>query len=318
MAIRISNQQPVESISDQEEGATFQNHRAHNFVQYGDVVTGEDTISKLVVRGMSKINQRQRNGRLYASDAGFCARQTALQADRDEYEVQTAATTAYYAIGVTIEDLVLNGLYESGALLFKGYKLPDIGLNLGGYIDAIVFLNGRIRVLEVKSCGQLPSVPKPTQAAQAMVYSAITGLPATLLYFSRSVANFKGELMLKEFPLPESDTQKRMTLYQVAYGHLAFMNKVIPAIPAHVTSKAQCGFCPFTGICWDGEEIKKWRHVDPDTHLRLVNEANELVDILMDPAAVNDRRTGILKHLSRAGNSKAKELLRNTDWSRFF
>src|SRR5690606_33434459 len=137
--IRISNQQPIESIGNQEEDATFQNHRAHNFVQYGDVVTGGDTISKLVVRGMSKINQRQRNGRLYASDAGFCARQTALQADRDDYEVQTAATTAYYAIGVTIEDLVLNGLYESGALLFKGYKLPDIGLNLGGYIDAIVF-----------------------------------------------------------------------------------------------------------------------------------------------------------------------------------
>lgn len=287
------------------------------FVQTGDVTTGYETLTRLIVRGLTTQVKHEREGRLYASEAGFCERQGALKATRLDTEVEQAATKTYYAMGITIEELVLDGLYNSKALLFKQYQLPDVGLNMGGFIDGIVHLAGRIRVLEVKSCGELPSKPKGEHAAQAIIYSALTGFPATVLYFSRKVAKFGGELLMAEFNLPEDDATKRAAMYRAAYAHLATLEGVLPPKPSHLGSSGACGYCPFKNVCWEGDVSPWGQEPDAATNTRLVAEANELVDHLMDPAAVAARRMIILKRLSREGNVNSKNLLRGADWKAF-
>lgn len=286
------------------------------FVRGGDVLDAHATVSRLVSRGLSRINRINRNGRLYASDAGLCARHAALAAAREEDEVQNAASVAYCTLGDTIEEIVMDALYRTGALLFKQYKLPDTPINLGGYIDGIIYLAGKLRVLEVKSCGELPNKPKPLHQAQAYLYSAIVGLPATVLYFSRKVATFSGELLLREFELPEDDQFRRAALYQATYGHLAFTRGILPDKPMHMVNKSVCGLCPFINVCWGTDKAGSLLPVEPGTHVELVRETNALVDDLLDPVAVRDRRTGILRHISRAGNKHAKNILNGSDWSK--
>lgn len=287
-----------------------------SFVKTGNVYTSRDSVEALVIRGMSAQRHTDRRERMYASDAGFCERQAALNATSEGLSNQTAANTAYFEIGSRIEEVVLDALFNQGSLLFKQYRLPDVGLNLGGFIDGIITVAGRVRVLEVKSCGTLPTVPKGPHAAQALVYAAITGLPATLFYFSRSVAKFGGELLVKEFELDEAYDEKRAALFRAVYARMAMDAGVIPDKPVHLTGEAMCGFCSFTNVCWGGESLPAGSvPITPRQSFEMVKRANELVDHLMSPAEVESRRRGILSHISRAGNDNAKKLLAGTDWS---
>jgi hypothetical protein len=265
---------------------------------------------------MSTQVHTNRRERMYASDSGFCERQAALNATSEGLSNQTAASTAYFEIGSRIEEVVLDALFNQGALLFKQYRLPDVGLNLGGFIDGIITVAGRIRVLEVKSCGALPDKPKGPHAAQALVYAAITGLPASLLYFSRNVAKFGGQLLIREFELDEAYGEKRAALFRAVYARMAMDAGVIPDKPAHILNEAACGFCNFTNVCWGGEALPTGsKPITPRQAHEMVAKANELVDHLMSPAEVADRRRGILSHISRAGNDNAKKLLAGTDWN---
>ncbi len=274
------------------------------------------TLVGTIRHGMSSTKENDRNGRIYASQASFCVRQAVLKSTNNEdLEIVTPTNAAYYALGITIEDLVINALTRQGALLYPQYKLPDIGLNLGGYIDAIVMIGGKIRVLEVKSCGVMVTEPKPEHAAQAMVYSAVTGLPASLLYFSRHVAGFDGQLQIKEFPLIVTNDDARRTLFRVAYVHHAIEMGIIPDMPDYFTVEQDCGYCPFKENCWHNYPLPR-PVVSPKQHLKITNAAKAIVDDLMDPSLVEKRRNGILRHIQQHGSDAAKKLLRG-DWSSY-
>lgn len=281
----------------------------------GNPFTHGQTVSGMIRRGLSSIEENDRDGRIYASQAAVCARQAVLSSTRHDHQVQTAANSTYYALGNAIEDLVMKGLMKEGALFFREFRLPDVGLNLGGYIDGIIMVGGRIRVLEVKSCGELPAHPKLEHQAQAMVYSAITGLPPTLLYFSRSVADFSGTLKIREFALTPSIDEVKSTLFQVAYAREAIDAGIIPEIPAHFTGEKNCGWCPWKSHCWNGEPLPR-PVVSPDQHVDLVTKAKARVDALTDPDAMTRRRNGVLRHVSKHGYDAAKEALAG-DWSTF-
>lgn len=290
------------------------------FVSYGSGPAYANSLASVVARGLTKQVSYDRQGRLYASDAGLCERKAVLSATDLNPSVDTASARGYYALGNAIEELVMDGLFAQGALLFKQYRLPDVGLNLGGYIDGIILLAGRIRVLEVKSCGKLPDVPKPHHASQAYIYSAITGLPASLLYFSRTVAKLDGTLLMKEFNLEEHPSEKRKSIYRAVLASLAVKRKVVPEKPTHMATEAQCveAFCPFTSVCWHGVGVDTgWPIVSAVDNVELIREAHELTDSLLSPAVMVDRRTGVLNYLKTHGNSRAKELLVDSDWSTF-
>lgn len=277
-----------------------------------------NSIAALVTKGLTKSVAYDRQGRLYASDAGLCQRRAVLFSIHTEPSIDTAASAGYYAMGNAIEGLIMDGLFNSKALLFKQYRLPDIGLNLGGYIDGIVLVNGRIRVLEVKSCGKLPDFPKPHHAAQAYIYSAITGIPASLLYFSRTVAKVDGSLLIKEFSMEEDQEEKRKSLFRAVLASMAVRKQVVPDKSPQMTSEAACleAFCPFTASCWHGAKLQTdWPMASATDNLELVNQAKERTDALLSPASIKDRRTGVLKHLLLHGNARSKEVLEGSDWS---
>ena len=289
-----------------------------SFVSYGSGPAAAHSIAGLVAKGLTKQNNYDRQGRLYASDAGLCQRKAVLGATSEGPSIDTASSMGYYALGNAIEELVMDGLFSQGALLFKQYRLPDVGLNLGGYIDGIIVLAGRIRVLEVKSCGKLPDYPKPHHAAQAYIYSAITGFPASLLYFSRTVAKMDGTLLMKEFNLEEHQEEKRKSIYRAVLASLAVKRRVVPDKPTHMDKEQACldAFCPFTSICWHGAGVDTgWPFSSAAESLELANEAQVKTDELLSPVSLLDRRVGVLKHIQLHGNAKAKELLTDSDWT---
>jgi hypothetical protein len=271
------------------------------------------SITGMVKKGMSSIDTVERNGRLWASQAAVCPRQAVLSSTRHDTELTTPASTGYFRLGSCIEDIVIDALKKEGALLWAQYKLPDIGLNLGGSIDGVVLVGGRVKVLEIKSCGELPAEPKLEHRAQAMVYSAVTGLPPIVFYFSRSVASFDGALKVREFNLSPSVDEMRATMFQVAYARIAIERGVIPGIPDTITAEKQCGFCPWKSHCWRDAPLPR-KGVDVFEHVEIVTEARAMVDALMTPEALRKRRNGVLSFLSKYGAPDVQEKLTG-DWS---
>lgn len=275
-----------------------------------------ETVGHLVTSGLADFEKRSRGGRLYASEAGYCERQGTVLAITESHELSSASSTMYKLLGDSIEKLVLDALYTQDVLLFRQFHIPEVGLDLGGYIDAIVYLNGKITALEVKSCGQLPSSPKPQHLHQAAIYSAITGLPAILYYVSRHVAGYDGTLKQAEFFIPVNGEVQRNALYRAALSHLCVLEGVTPNKPSHLKDEGDCGFCPLKPQCWHDAERLGWpEDISPSLAMSLTREATALVDDLLSREATQERRNGILKHLSRAGNSTAKTLLRERDWA---
>lgn len=282
--------------------------------------TATKTIAGLAIAGLSTISPTSREGRLYASDAGACARKAVLSATSNDMILNNPASNAYYGIGNAIEELLIKGLTKSDAILFSQYRLPPVGINMGGYIDAIVIVNGKIRVLEIKSCGKLPNGPKPAHTSQAAIYSAITGLPATLLYMSRSVANATGALQLAEFELESYHSVKRDAVYSAVLADVCVKRGVVPHKPYTMTEEKMCDeiYCPFTAICWHGQKLPvTYPEVSVEDNPLVIKEATELTDKIMDPLATQQRRSGVLKYIQMNGTPLAKTILAG-DWSSYF
>ena len=277
----------------------------------------QSSLTVKIARNLSKLENRDRQGRIYASNGGRCERAAALSATVPATQMKSAALMGYAQLGNAIEDLIVNALDDGETVLFKQYHLPEVGLNLGGYVDAIIFHQGHLRVLEIKSCGVVPRAPKPLHATQAALYSAITGLPATVFYFSRSVANYDSELLTAQFDLGEAGELQRAALWRVAYAKLAIDQGVTPGIPFHLSKASDCDYCPFIPHCWEGlPPAATWpQAVTPAQHVELSRQATEWVDRLLDPVDVARRRTGILKHIERHGGETAKRVLSNATWS---
>ena len=276
------------------------------------------SLTTVVARGLSRVETRDRTGRIYASDGGHCERSGALLAMLPGQQRKSASLQAYAKLGDAIENIVLGALDDQNEVLFRQYHLPEVGLNLGGYVDGVIYHGGRLRLLEVKSCGStLPKVPKPIHATQAAIYSAICGMPIIIYYMSRTVADYKGQLLTAQFDLAEDGALQRRALWRVAYAHLASKLEVTPRIPMHIQSENDCGFCPFIPVCWNGEApLNPWpTGVTPQQHLELSREATAWVDKLLHPDVVADRRIGILNHIRKHGTETAKRLLTGSRWS---
>lgn len=225
----------------------------------------------------------------------------------------------YKKMGDSIETLILDALYEQNVLLFRQFHLPDVGLDLGGYIDGIIILNGKLHVLEIKTCGALPGTPKPQHLHQAAIYSAITGFPALIYYVSRHVASFDGVLKQSDFFIPAHGDVQKVAIFRAAVAHLSILEGVTPNIPSHILKAAQCGFCPLVPQCWDGAERTGWpEDVGHVLALKITRDAKVLTDAILDPVTASERRNGIVKHISRIGNGFAKSVLRDKEWNTLF
>lgn len=283
------------------------------FLKKGDPFATLETVETLVKKGLTSDPFWDRSGRIYASGSAYCARQTMLYSTFKGNSMITASSKAYMKLGEAIEELVISGLFNTGSLLFTQYRLPDVGLNMGGKIDAVIYVDGKIRVLEVKSCGELPARPKPEHRAQALMYNAVTGIPASILYFSRGVADYRGNLKLRNIPLNATPEELLAAMFVVCYSHFAIEMNVIPARPPEFDSEAQCGFCMYKENCWHGLAFKK-PLVTPEQNRELTEKAGEMSSFLMSASQLTSRRTGVLNFIQVNGNEHANRVLNGTDW----
>jgi len=278
-----------------------------------------EDVQSIVVQGLTTSETYTRDGRLWASDSAYCPRQAVLNSKLKTTSQRGADFDLYVALGNTIEDRLVYGLHQQKKLLYAQYKLPDFGLNMGGKVDAIAYINKKIRILEIKSCGELPTSPKPYQKSQALLYSAVLGIKSSLVYQSRNVADFVGNLKMRQFDLDLSGEDCKIALYYSAYSKFANDMGVLPNIPYSITNKSQCGFCKFTSACFGTDALPNTiPMVEPDEDIILVDQTNAFVAEFMTLANIEKRRKEFFKELYINGTDACKELLDKIPYNELF
>lgn len=279
----------------------------------------QTTVVKAIVKSLEQKFDIDRKNRLHAGDAGFCSRQSVLNASYSGPGSNDAKSMLYMTIGSAVHETVQNGLYNAGHLLFKEYKVADIGINLGGYIDAIVYLEDRIMILEFKTAGTtLPHEIKDGHRQQATIYSAITGLEAQVIYISRNVAGYDGKVLIKAIPLATSKETMSDVMFSAAYSHYALCMGVVGPVPVHM-NESKCGYCGYKDFCWrHGPVPNNLVQATNKQHRELIGLANEMVHEIVDPIKMAERRTGVLQFLEKNGTEHAKRILEGKDWSKMF
>lgn len=242
----------------------------------------------LLERNLKEVGYPSRS-KIYGSNAGLCERQTAgLLLLSDEHEAHlNAASQFYFSIGSTYETLVKRALEREGILLVDEMPIElDIGnTSVSGRIDFVIEdpNNHDMVLVELKSCGKLPTQPKYHHLAQLQTYLLLSGLPRGLLwYISRSVADYTGKVSQVVFEVEPTEDEFHQVALSLARGAIFAKEGAIPPIPAHMR-KYKCGFCPLVPYCWDGEDISL-EAIEPGTKLlnTLLNEADQTVKWLLD------------------------------------
>lgn len=295
------------------------------FNTFGAVRTtvGKDTLKGLIINGLIEKEVVDRNGRLYASDSGLCELKGAISSNFNGTKTNSAEMQFFVESGKTTESVVLRGLDNSGSLLFSDYKTPDIGINLGGYVDGIVYLNDKIWVMEVKEVGNIPLSPNKTHEAQAMIYCAILGLPTLICYVDRKYSGFPKGLIQQTYELDDSYQNRFKFLNRAVKSHLYGKNKLYPQKPSYML-KSHCGWCDYKNMCWgDVSTPEKWVGKDfklatPSQVIQIEKEANELTKQLLNKDVARNRLTGVLNHIEKNGRDNAKRVLTNQDWSCYY
>jgi hypothetical protein len=214
----------------------------------------------------------------------------------DAAVVNGASSEFYFGIGNAVDDVLGKAWRKAGILMGQEVNVPDIGINLGGRIDAVIKLDGQPTIIEHKTCGNnLPRAPKLEHEAQCMIYAAITGLPAHVLYVSRNPADWQGNLNIVSFTLDTSIERRRYYLTQAVTGYIYTKSKRTPPISPMIESKSHCGFCPFQQNCWETNQFY-WPLLEDSR----VKKANEMIAAKTEAilAATDARREAFIKKMT--------------------
>lgn len=280
-------------------------------------ITSKATVNQLektIIAGMKFSKMVKQNGRMYVSTAAFCERQTALSMTFEGLVDYDSSTSGYFEMGKAGENVVVNSLRNQNVLLYDNpneqYRTLDIGLNLGGKIDAIYCLpDSEPRLLEVKTCGNtLPLAPHGEHLAQAKLYSAIMGLPVSIVYISRNIADYNGQIIIRDFDIEYDEIDLYETMYTVIFGKLSAERGLMPQIPPHLTKPSDCGFCQFKSICWDGKPSHLIPISKPES-VEISHLTQQRTSAIINSSAIADRKSIVLNDLLKNGTPYAKALL---------
>lgn len=208
------------------------------------------------VNVLSDTGTHRKRERIHGKDAAWCPRKNFLHAQEWNFSsVFDASSQLYMGIGSGIEDALAEGLRRKGRFLYSNLYVPHMNPKVGGMIDLVyIDADDKIVIAEVKSCGNLPTEPKPEHMAQLLTYSAVAGYDiANLVYVSRNVRSNSGDVLIRTFIADTSSDKIINVLNDIAYSGLSIERGVAPPIPATMTPR-KCIYCPFTKFCWDDDE----------------------------------------------------------------
>lgn len=225
------------------------------FRRGSNTTTKTGPIAKLFVKGLNTSYPVRRN-RFFVSDM-ICSRKSTLFTlmPEDARTPWGAAASLYTETGNAAHELVTKSFENLGILLAAEIRTPDNSFNLGGRIDNVIDLDGQPMIIEVKTTGALPGSPKKEHENQAVLYTMLTGVPSTLFYISRSIADYAGKIISAEFELHPSAEQLYEAALNLTTSYYSALRKKVPPKPMKFTSKSSCGRCPFLDMCWGDEEF---------------------------------------------------------------
>jgi hypothetical protein len=219
------------------------------------------TLEKLLKTRKIRETPLRRN-KINAGDI-YCPRKSVLctLVDAEFMNTNDLSSDYYFSIGSAMHSTFTTFLEELGILYGKEARLESALVGpprlhpLKGFVDAIIKVNGEVALVEIKSCGAtLPVKPKEDHLAQLRVYLMLTGVErGYIVYVSRSVAKFGGEIIQKLFRVePDNKTYALRVALVSEYANAL----VVPLIPPYIRSAAQCSWCPFQPYCWQHVKIK--------------------------------------------------------------
>lgn len=230
--------------------------------------------------------------RIFASSAGLCKRQTAglFMFPKGAKEIQAAPSQFYFKIGSAIEKVMDMAFTQAGVFVDAETRveIPVGDTTLSGRIDFVIRDpdDGELVLVELKSCGRLPTKPKDYQLAQLKTYMVITGMERGLLwYVSRNVAGYDREILQTVFEIKLNDRERAQVAYNISIGAVFGLAGVLPHKPDEM-KRYKCGFCPLVPMCWEDEDLGlKTKKASAAERRELLKQAGEIVDEILEGQA---------------------------------
>lgn len=235
--------------------------------------------------------------KFFAKDVAHCSRQACmyLYQSPEKEELYSAASALYMNMGTAAHETLAEAFKKANILVASEYHIPDLGLNIGGRIDNLLMVDGKLRILEIKTCGAQPSAVKPDHRLQVLVYAIATGIANPIvLYLSRDVADYTGALKLYEFEVNASQEELMAVATEMCLSYYSALTKKLPPVPVRFKTKSACGYCPFVDICWSGNEAPA-ETMNDETYLGVLKIAQTQAKQILD--SMDKRREKIEKEL---------------------
>lgn len=209
---------------------------------------------------------------LYGADAGLCARRNVLLEKNEWVDSNVnAAGTAFMAIGVALENQLAEALRRGGSLVVQGHRTVDMPeLPIRGKYDLVVFdSQDELAIIEVKTCGELPTEAKPTHLAQIQMYAAISGIESCwLTYISRKIVPLQ-PLQTRTFAVECGADALTQRLQIAALSRAAADLGWLPPQPPTFRKHTECHYCEFRDFfCWGKAETATRPATQPTSPLR--------------------------------------------------
>lgn len=255
-----------------------------------------------------------RQGRISpSSGCSFCPKQAFLRGIESFTDNWDASSEIYARNGVLMENMVSEGLQQSGLLLGQGIRLwENEELRLGAEFDLAINQNNKFKIIECKTCSELPTNidSKPYQYWQLLLYQAYYCCDGVLLYVSRKVMGKHGsemDLLIKQFESPFDLSLCKAAIYRSALSRWYIDNKIMPQKPSYITSKGHCGFCNFLNQCWDNS-ITKHEEERPIHFLEANEYAEEYMDKFFSKYELEKRRGDLWLKLYKYQNPEITDI----------
>jgi hypothetical protein len=266
---------------------------------------------------LTHVSEPRARAHLWGADAGLCSRRNVLLEHNTWLSnTTTASSNAYMSIGVALEDMLGRSLREKNRLLAQGMYLVEIpDLKIRGKIDLIAYDHeDMLSLIEVKTCGKLPTVANPVHLAQIQTYAAVSGITRCwLTYISRNVATepWGPGIAMRTFEVDTREEVLKGRLHTAVVSRLASDLKKLTPVPASFRKHTECHYCEFRDShCWIPRPgLRRPAAYEAEESAVYTEQAAPLYPL--DKSPIQDLSIEEYANIELEGNKRSKELMDN-------
>lgn len=251
------------------------------------------------------------NGKLFASEAGFCPRKNVLNSFLSHQEEMQIAGKFYTAVGDCIENAYADLFKFNGKLVVNSLRIydnesyvktfdqkfiffdDDEKINYSGIVDLIILNDGQLYLLDVKTCGELPEKNSLGYERQVQFYSAVLGInKCGILYQSRNIkSSFTNPLDVRILNV-DTSVEKLTEVMTIAYfSKLCIENELLPKRNEKFKKTVQCKHCSFNDFCHNQGSLETYPLIEDDEEeLKLWQKSEKLAEKFLENQKVRFER----------------------------